>query len=364
MPSGCRGGGATPRGVGTCPAGTIGPCCSGPCAVARRRRLPVARGPADSACDVASSLRQTAGVSARLTLATVTLVAALVGLNFTILKYGLEHASPILLTAMRSAIGGPVLLAVALLRGERPPRERRDWWNIAAVSFSITTVSSALLVVGTRRVPAGLASLLSSTMPLFTAVLGVLLLGVRIDRRALLGLAVGFAGTATLAAPAMDGRGQAVGVVVLVLSALAWAYGTVHMKWQDMTRVSPVMLVAFQLLMSAAVLLPFGLVVEGPGEVDLGWGLFWPLMYSAIPSQALTFALLATVVRRASPTHAAASAYLAPLFGVLFSWLIRGERLGAVELIGGALIVAGVYVVVTSRAPAPRPPVAEPVAGE
>lgn len=298
-------------------------------------------------------------MSTRLTLACVTLVAALVGLNFSILKFGLEHSSPIMLTAARSLVGGPVLLAFALLRGERPPRDRRDWGNIAVISFTITTVSSALLVIGTRRVPAGLASLLSSTMPLFTAVLGVMLLGTSITARAAAGLAVGFVGTITLAIPAMGGGSQLVGVVVLVLSALAWAYGTVHMKWKEIASVSPVMLVAIQLMMSAVVLLPFGLLVEGTDEVDLGWGLFWPLMYSAIPSQAFTFALLATVVRRASPTHAAASAYLAPLFGVLFGWLLRDERLGALEVLGGALIVAGVYVVVTAastpRLDAPEP---------
>lgn len=287
-------------------------------------------------------------MSPRLTLATIGLVAALIGLNFTVLKYGLEHSSPILLTAMRSAIGGPVLLAFALLRGERPPRRRVDWINIAIVSLSITTLSSALLVTGTRRVPAGVASLLSSTMPLFTAVLMVLLLGFGITRRSVLGLVIGFAGTVVLASPAMDGGSQTVGVVVLVLSAVAWAYGTVHMKWRDMTNVPLIMLVAIQLIMSAIVLVPVGLIVEGADRVDPGWGLFVPLLYSAIPAQAFTFAMLATVVRHASPAHAAASAYLVPVFGVLFGWLIRDERLGLVELSGGLLVIVGVYVVVTT----------------
>jgi drug/metabolite transporter (DMT)-like permease len=288
-------------------------------------------------------------VTSRLTLATVTLVAALIGLNFTMLKYALEHSSPILLTAMRSSIAGPVLLTFALARGERLPRRAADWVNIWIVALSITTVSSALLVTGTKRVPAGLASLLSSTMPLFTALLALLLLATSITRRAAAGLAIGFAGTALLAAPAMSGPSQTAGVIALVLSALAWAYGTVHMKWQDLTRVSPVMLVAIQLILSAVMLVPFGLLVEGGDEVDPGWGLFLPLLYSAIPSQAVTFALLATVVRRASPTQAAASAYLVPLFGVLFGWLIRDERLDAAELGGGVLVIAGVYVVVTTR---------------
>ncbi|MFP5489367.1 MAG: EamA family transporter, partial [Acidimicrobiia bacterium] len=77
-------------------------------------------------------------------------------------------------------------------------------------------------------------------------------------------------------------------------------------------------------------------------------GLFVPLLYAAIPANAVTFSLMATVVRRATPTQAAATAYLIPVFGVLFGWLIRDERLGWVELAGGVLVVSGVVIVVTA----------------
>ena len=111
------------------------------------------------------------------------------------------------------------------------------------------------------------------------------------------------------------------------------------------------MLVGVQLLMSAAVLLPFALVVEGVGETDWSVGLLVPLLYAGIPANAVTFTLMATIVRRATPTQAASTAYMIPLFGVFFGWLIRDEVLGAAELIGGALIVTGVSIVVTAGAP-------------
>ena len=130
----------------------------------------------------------------------------------------------------------------------------------------------------------------------------------------------------------------------------AWAFGNVYMKWQDLTNVSPIMLVGVQLYMSALVLIPFALLVEGTSETEWGLGLFAPLLYAAIPANAVTFALLATVVRRATPTQAASSAYLIPLFGVFFGWLIRDERLGLIELAGGALIVIGVFLLVTAGA--------------
>ncbi|NNE10741.1 MAG: EamA family transporter, partial [Ilumatobacter sp.] len=208
---------------------------------------------------------------------------------------------------------------------------------------------------GVDQVSAGFASLISSTMPLFTACLSLALLGTRVSRAGLLGLAVGFGGTALLASPALDGGARLVGAVALLASALAWAFGTVFMKWRDFSQVTPIMLVGIQLWMSAAMLLPFALIVDGVDGTDWSPGLFVPLLYAAIPANAVTFTLLATVVRRATPTQAAATAYLIPLFGVFFGWVIRDERLGAVELAGGVLVVVGVTVVVTATAPRARP---------
>jgi drug/metabolite transporter (DMT)-like permease len=287
-------------------------------------------------------------LSRRLVLATVVLVAALIGANFSALKFALDHTTPFLLASMRTVIGGSFLIALALLRGERLPTRRIDLINIWVVGFSITTVSSALLVYGVDRVPAGVASLMSSTMPLFTAVLSLLLLASRTSVLGQVGLIVGFIGAAVLAAPSLGGATAAVGIVSLLVSALAWAFGTVYMKWKDFSGVSPIMLVGVQLVMSAAMLVPFALIVEGTDQTDWSLGLLIPLLYAAIPSNALTFTLIATVVRRATPTVAASTAYMIPLFGVFFGWLIRDEVLGLVEAIGGLLVVSGVYIVVTA----------------
>jgi len=288
-------------------------------------------------------------------LVTIVVVAALIGGNFTALKYALDHADPFSVTALRTVIGGTFLVALAVGRGERFPTDRAVLARIFVVSFSITTVSSALLVFGVNRVPAGFASLMSSTMPLFTATLSLVLLHVRIRPLGGLGLMVGFGGTAVLASPALGGGAETIGVVTLLLSAVAWAFGTVFMKWKDLSAVSPIMLVGVQLWMSAAVLVPFAAATEGFDGTDWSIGLFVPLLYAAIPANAVTFSLIATVVRRATPTQAAATAYLIPLFGVFFGWLIRDEVLGRVELVGGLLVVAGVAVVATAGTSAPPP---------
>lgn len=289
----------------------------------------------------------------------IVVIAALIGGNFTALKYALDHAEPFTVAGLRTVIGGTFLVGLALGRGERFPTDRTVLTRIFVVSFSITTVSSALLVYGVNRIPAGFASLMSSTMPLFTALLSLVLLRSRIRPLGVLGLVIGFAGTAVLASPALDGDGELVGAVALLASALAWAFGTVYMKWRDFSAVSPIMLVGVQLWMSAVVLMPFATAVHGSGSTDWSIGLLVPLLYAAIPANAVTFALMATVVRRATPTQAASTAYLIPLFGVFFGWLIRDEVLGRVELVGGVLVVVGVAVVVTAASAADRSNVTE-----
>ena len=289
--------------------------------------------------------------NSRITLALVVLVALLIGGNFTALKFALDHTTPLLLAGLRTVVGGTFLLAfVTLVRGERVPTDRATLGKIFVVSLAITTISSGLLVFGVSRVPAGLASLLSSTMPLFTALLVLLLMGIRPTPLGSVGLVVGFVGTVVLASPSLEGEATAIGIIALALSALAWAFGTVFMQWRDFSSVSPVMIVAVQLPMSAAVLIPVALVTEGVADTDWSVGLFVPLAYAAIPANAVTFALMATIVKRATATQAAATAYLIPISGVFFGWLIRDERLGTVELVGGVLVVAGVYLLVTANA--------------
>ena len=204
-------------------------------------------------------------MSSTAVLAVVVLVAVLIGANFTALKFALDHTTPLMLTAMRTVIGGTFLLGFAFLRGEKFPTNKRDLFNIFMVSFSITTVSSGFLVFGVSRVTAGVASLIASTMPMFTAVLAFLLMKTPVSRLAVIGLAVGFGGTLVLASPSLSGTTAAIGILSMLIAAIAWAFGNVYMKWQDMTNVSPIMLVGVQLYMSAVCLIPFALLVEGIG---------------------------------------------------------------------------------------------------
>lgn len=87
--------------------------------------------------------------------------------------------------------------------------------------------------------------------------------------------------------------------------------------------------------------------IGGWSDTDFSLGLAIPLLYAGIPSLAITFVLFATVLRRAPAIQGAAVAYLTPFFGVLFGWVLVGDRFSVLEVCGGLLVIGGVAVLST-----------------
>ena len=291
-----------------------------------------------------------AASSSSITVALVVLTALLIGLNYTVMKWALDHTTPLALAALRTSVGAPFLLAIAMLRGEKLPQNRQQWMAVWWISLAITTVSSGFLVLGISRLSPGLAAMLSATMPLFTAIIAVIVLAELPGRRGYFGLLIGLFGAVCLAIPAFGSGNTTLGIVFSLISSISWAAGAVlNKRLPGALEISPLMLVALQITFSAICLhlaVPF---LEDWSDTSMGWGLALPLLYAGIPSLAVTFYLFASVLRRAPAIQGAAVAYLTPFFGVLFSWLLVGDRLGTFEMLGGALVVTGVALLSVDR---------------
>ncbi len=282
------------------------------------------------------------------TIGLVVLTALLIGLNYTVMKSALDHTSPLALAALRATVGGPFLWMVAIARRERLPSTRQQWLAVWWISLSITTVSSGFLVLAISRLSPGLSAMLSATMPLFTAMIAVRVLAERPGRRGRAGLVVGLFGAVFLAIPALGSGNTTLGILFALISSISWALGAVlNKRLPAALEISPLMLVTCQILLSAICLhaaVPF---IESWSDTEIGWGLALLLLYAGIPSLAVTFVLFATVLRRAPAIQGAAVAYLTPFFGVLFGWLLVGDRFSLIELGGGVLVVGGVAMVST-----------------
>jgi drug/metabolite transporter (DMT)-like permease len=274
-------------------------------------------------------------------------VIVLWGFNWPVMKVGLQYVPPFQFAALRSVVAlvGAAFL-VGILGQLRLP-DRRDIPIILSTGLLQVGAVLVLIIVALQFVPAGRASILIYTTPLWVTPLAALFLHERLTRLRLAGLVVGMAGVAVLFNPLgfdWSDPDVVLGNALLLLGALAWAVTIVHVRGHTW-RGTPLQLLPWQLGVATCLTVPLALM-SGTGQ-----GIDW---VSPLPAIVLYTGLIATAfcnwgmitANRALPATTTALLSLGvPVCGVLFSALMLGEALNLTTIVGLALIGAGLVAV-------------------
>nr|BFD94655.1 hypothetical protein KitaXyl93_60150 [Kitasatospora sp. Xyl93] len=263
---------------------------------------------------------------------------------------------PSFLSASARFITAGLVLAGFLLVRQGPAGlkvTRRQLASSALVGLLLLTGGNGMVVLGETSVPSGLAALLVAAVPLWMVVLTAFG-GDRPKPAELAGVLLGLVGLGVLSAPAIGGSIEPGGVILIIGATLLWATGSFVSKKIPMPG-NVLAASAYQMLAGGLGNLLVGL---GRGEqhgLDLGAvsGRSWlALAYLVLFGSLLAFTAYAWLLRAAPLTLVATYAYVNPVVAVLLGWLILAEPLTGPTLAGGAIVVAGVCLVVSvSRRP-------------
>ena len=247
--------------------------------------------------------------------------------------------------------GGAGLLALAWASGQRlqvPRNELRPLLICAVFNVVGWHIFSGY---GVSLMPAGRASIIAFTMPLWAAMLGSLVLGDRLTGRRLLGLAVGLSGLAVLIGPDLRAAQAApFGAFFMLGAALSWAAGTIsvkHFTWSLSTAV----LAGWQLIAGFVVVFPVALLLETPPEwTGLSTGALISLAYViALPMLFCQWAYI-KVVRLFPAVLAAIGTLAIPVVGVFSSALVLDEAVGPRDFASLALVCGALAIVLLPAA--------------
>ncbi len=255
------------------------------------------------------------------------------------------------LAVARLGVASAALALVAPLMGVRRPR-LGDLPLIALCGLAGMTGYQLLLNAGERVVPAGTASLLIATAPVYASLLAVAFLGEHPNRRRWAGSAVALAGTAVIAVS----HGLSFGASALVVLAAAVLQAVFHTAQKPLlARYTGFEVTAYAMWAGTVFILPWtGSLVRAlphAGGAAIGAAVFLGLAPSAAGFAAWAYAMARMDVGRVT-----LSLYLVPAAAIVISLIWLGQVPGPVELGGGAIALAGVILASTrSRRPAPAP---------
>jgi drug/metabolite transporter (DMT)-like permease len=265
--------------------------------------------------------------------------------SFIAAKVGLQHMSPLLFVAVRLAGCAVVLVAVMLIlqRSWRPLGGWR-WLHCAIAGALLNAVGLMAPHVGLLLAPAAQIALVQSLTPLLTAVLGVVLLHEQLRPRQWLGLALGMAGVGLVVGyAAFESASRFEGLVLAFVGVLGLVAGTLY--FGRFCRGVPLVQGATAQFMSAAVVSALGAwLLETPrAEWTAGTAaaVAWNIVMVSLGGMGLYFFMLA----RGTAARASANFYLVPGTAALLAWVLLGERLSPLAVLGLVVASAGCWLV-------------------
>jgi drug/metabolite transporter (DMT)-like permease len=291
--------------------------------------------------------RHPEGVAIGLVLWTV----AIWGSTPQVTAVGADHAQPFTLTMLRALPTGLLLLAAMPLLRFRFPRGRTAWLFTAASGLLMVGVFLGGFTEGVSRAGPGPAIVMSSTSPLWVAILSRVVHKERIALRTAGGLLIGFLGVLLVFSSQLNSSSSAgntvIGLACALAAALGWAVGTLIVK-EHLTRQPDTDLlgvVAGQYLIGGVVLLVLSSLIEGSGgaqwsSVDLWLSVaFITIVGSAIATVAY-FAALKVI----SATRVTAWSFLSPVVAIVIG-LGLGTVPSPLVFVGMGITIVGVFIV-------------------
>ena len=210
-------------------------------------------------------------------------------------------------------------------------------------------VPFSLIVFGQTRIDSGLAAILNATTPLFAVVAAHCATpGERLTPARLAGVALGLLGVVAMVGPAaLHGLGGALAAQLACLAAaLSYAVAGLYGRRFQALGVAPTATAAGMLTASAVLIAPLALLVDRP------WTLPWPgpaavaaLLGLAALSTALAYLLYFRLLASAGATNLLLVTFLIPASAVALGVLVLGETIAARQILGMALIGAGLAAI-------------------
>ncbi len=276
------------------------------------------------------------------------------GSTYLAIRIGLEGFPPFLMAGSRFLCAGLLLFAWLRWRGFALPTARQ-WRNCAIMGVLMLGMGNGLVTVAQQSVSSGMAAIAVSSMPVWAALFG-LAFGRRYSAMEWSGVLVGFAGVALL-----SGRGELAGqpwaAMALVVAGMAWAFGSVWSRSQDLP--SPFMATAAQMLCGGVLMLAFGLLRGERMEALPALGPSLAVLYLIVFGSIVGFGAYIWLLNNVRPALATSYAYVNPPIAVLLGVVFAAEQVTWHTLIAMAIILGGVLLI--SRGARPPPGTRRPV---
>jgi drug/metabolite transporter (DMT)-like permease len=267
------------------------------------------------------------------------------------LAYSWHPVDAVTLLALRMLFSAPFFVAMAWWAGRSPnarPISRPDWLKLAWLGFIGYYLASLLDFMGLVYITASLERLVLFLYPTMVVLLSALMRGRPITRRSIAALVISYAGIAFVFAHDVtmsgDSAATLTGGALVFGSAFAYALYLVD-AGSVIERLGSLRFIAWAMLVSCVFVLAHFVVTHDPASLRQPASIYALTLAMAVFSTVLPTWLIAEAIRRLGANTSSLIGSLGPVFTIGLGALILGEAVQGIQLVGAALVLAGVLLV-------------------
>jgi drug/metabolite transporter (DMT)-like permease len=266
------------------------------------------------------------------------------GTTYLGIRISIETLPPAFVICTRFLISGAILLAIARIKGAHLPRGR-EFWVACACGVMILGIGNASAVYAEQIIPSGLASLFVTISPFWLVGFEAMMGGERLHGPTVVGMVIGFAGTALLLLPSAGSVGASTlpGFIIVEVGVIGWTLGSLLQRRQP-SKAHPIVTGAVQQIAAGIVYIPIALFVpEGP--VVFSQRSVLALFYLVVFGSIVGYSAFIFAMDRLPVSIVSVYPYFNALVAMWLGWLFFREPFGMREWIAMVVIFTGVGIV-------------------
>jgi drug/metabolite transporter (DMT)-like permease len=280
-------------------------------------------------------------------------VIAATGFSFKAIFIKILYAEfpvdPETLLALRMLFALPFfLLMTALSHDSARKMERRDWVMLVAMGFIGYYLSSYLDFMGLQYISAGLERLILFLQPTMVVLLSAVFFKTAIRRHHAVSLGLSYTGIALVFAAnlqmAPDPHAILMGGGLVFLSALSYALYMIG-SGRVIPRVGAARFTGYASSAACAFAIGQFFAMRGAGALAQPAKVYWLCIAMALISTAMPIWVMAEGIKRIGASQTAMIGAIGPVLTIFFGWLLLNENITPVQIVGAALVLAGVLLV-------------------
>jgi drug/metabolite transporter (DMT)-like permease len=286
-------------------------------------------------------------------LLTLLALGATWGASFLFIKVIVEETSALEVAQGRLFFGALAVGAVMAIRRTRLRWPPSLWLQVAVWALVSLVAPFTLIAWAEEHIDSGTASVLNSTMPLFTTLFAaIFLMEEQLTPVRGAGLVVGFLGVIVLTGGDIYdfSDSSVLGQLAVVGAAACYGAGAVYARGL-LKRAEPLELSGAQLVLGAMLALPIMLAVRGTPDYSLSVEAWLSLLTLGVMGTGIAIVAYMWLVDNIGSVRSSLVTYIIPIVGLFLGWAVLDESIGVNTLLGGALIIAGVAAVMRGLAP-------------